>query len=595
MRKAHYLKVNHKTELPTQFIFVDTESNIEQVDSVHQKHTLKFGWACYVRLGDDRQDICEWFRFEDAESFWLWCEGKIRARSKCWLFAHNWNFDAAMISTHTYILRRGWRVLQYINDSNLFLLKARKDTKTIVLCDTANFFRCSLATLAKSVGLEKFELPPQNASREIWDRYTRNDVQILVDIILSLRKFIRQHKLGTFQVSAASQAMNSFRHRFMHHPILVHDNEDVLRLERNAYFGGRTEAYYIGEQVGNFYLLDVNSMYPSVMRYRYYPIRLVSYVRDTSVSLLQLTLKHHVCIAHVVLRTNSPYYPKRINDHLVFPVGEFETYLADAELRVAIDNHHVREVLELATYESAHIFDDYVNFFYDLKRKYSSENNLAYTYLCKLMLNSLYGKFGQKHHVWETVDISEPPLADEWLEQDGDDAPVVHYRMRFGLVQRQAKDDETENSIPAISACVTSAARVRLLHFIQLAGWEHVYYVDTDSLLVDDAGYERLKMYINSSKLGWLKLEKYFNHIKIYSPKDYVFDNVVKRKGIRHDAEQLASDTYTQYHFRSYEHTLAQNDDGYIIVEKVVKKLKRDYNKGVVLANGRVIPYVLPQ
>ncbi len=55
--------------------------------------------------------------------------------------------------------------------------------------------------------------------------------------------------------------------------MLVHMKPEVIKLEIDSYRGGRNECFFIGEAHGEFYKLDVNSMYPYVMATHYYPIK----------------------------------------------------------------------------------------------------------------------------------------------------------------------------------------------------------------------------------------------------------------------------------------------------------------------------------
>ena len=71
-------------------------------------------------------------------------------------------------------------------------------------------------------------------------------------------------KLGAMVFTAASQAHQGFRRSYKNDRIEIHDNDAVLRLERESLAGGRCEAYHIGSVSGPIYHLDINSLYPAV-------------------------------------------------------------------------------------------------------------------------------------------------------------------------------------------------------------------------------------------------------------------------------------------------------------------------------------------
>ncbi|GAH94157.1 unnamed protein product, partial [marine sediment metagenome] len=81
-----------------------------------------------------------------------------------------------------------------------------------------------------------------------------------------------------FSITKASQAFCAYRFRFMDHKIYIHNDVTVQNLERSAYIGGRVECFRLGKIPGKqFVSMDINSMYPFVMKAEKYPYELVSY------------------------------------------------------------------------------------------------------------------------------------------------------------------------------------------------------------------------------------------------------------------------------------------------------------------------------
>jgi hypothetical protein len=129
-----------------------------------------------------------------------------------------------------------------------------------------------------------------------------------------------------------------------------------------------------------------------------------------------------------------------------------------------------------------------------------------------------------------------------------------------------------------------------LVELIEIAGWDNVLYCDTDSLFVTQLGYDNLLKsgMINGSELGKLKVEK-FGKVVIKGCKDYIFNEEIKIKGVKKDAEMLADGLFKQKHFLT-RHTKYRLGipDGVVIVKDIIKKMSRNYTKGTLSTDGLV-------
>ena len=90
-------------------------------------------------------------------------------------------------------------------------------------------------------------------------------------------------------------------------------------------------------------------------------------------------------------------------------------------------------------------------------------------------------------------------------------------------------------AFPAISTYITAIIRAKLIELIEKAGWDNVFYFDTDGLIVNEKGYERLKDLIGN-EIGKLKIEEKGSNIEIIAPKFYSIGGKTKFAGIPKDA-----------------------------------------------------------
>ena len=590
-RFTHRIPGNKSNEQPSNIVWVDTETDHTTDDQGHQHHYLRFGWACYQRIQPGSVwSQPEWLRFTEIGAFWDWVCTKCRDKTRLYLFAHNGAFDLPVLHTFSELPALGYTLVSAVADFPPAILTWKHGKKTIRFIDTLNIFRMPLAELGKSIGIAKLPMPLHSDSDTKWDEYGRQDVEIIRQAILQWLTFLRVHDLGGFAPTLAAQSFNAYRHRFMTASILVTDNQKEIDIARASYLGGRTECFAIGNYAGEFYYLDVNSMYPSVMSAGSYPIRLRGVYGHPTFREIRKWLSHLAVIADVVIVTTDPAYPIVLEGKLVFPQGRFRAILCGPELQHALDHGHIESMRSAAVYEQAPIFKQFISWAFAARVNAREAKNTVYDWLIKIFMNSLYGKFGQRGRVFETVGQCAPDLVEVWPSVNHDTKEVTHYRRFGGLEQVWIEEGESRESVPSIASYVTSYARMKMHRAIMKAGRDHCLYCDTDSLVVDHTGYERLLDEIHPTKLGAWKLEKVIKTFQIFGPKDYIMDGDIKSKGVRGSARWIGDDTAEQDHFVGFRGLLRSGNLDEPVVYKIRKHLERRYTKGVVTKTGKVDP-----
>jgi len=597
MRRAHKLKGNRSSPYPVRMIFFDTETDPVPISENAVEHRFKLGWACFwKRREKGRKNTLEWYEIKDPDSFWTWVDSKIYKNTRVYLVAHNLDFDLAVLKGYSAILEKGYELIKFWERGMARFYLWRKENRTIVGIDNANIFPGKLAHLGYSLGLPKLDVDFNDVSRETLSIYCKRDVEIMVKAWERWINFCKDEDLGSFGYTIAGQAFNSYRHRFMKKNIYIHNSEKVLQLERECYKGGRCESFYIGTPVEKkFYYLDVNSMYPYVMLEKKYPVKLVHFERNCSVNFLKQKIKEYLSCAHVRIKIDVPAFPIRVKEKTFYPIGEYDCYLTTPELQFVNKRGKILKVYTVALYDSADIFSEYVQYFYNRRLESKEKGDSTQQYFFKLMLNSLYGKFGQKSVGWEKVGECDPSL--EEVESVVDRVTGKRYTIRRhnGIVEQTKDPEESYNSFPAIAAHVTAYARMYLFSLIEKAGIENVYYTDTDSLITNEEGYKNLQDMQDPKKLGFLKVEGETEQLEIRGPKDYTFGDIVKVKGVRSTAVEISPGVFVQEKWLGFSSRLRQGKLNTYIVERTQKTLRREYTKGYIENGGRVRPWFLPR
>ena len=152
-------------------------------------------------------------------------------------------------------------------------------------------------------------------------------------------------------------------------------------------------------------------------------------------------------------------------------------------------------------------FAGYVNHFYGLRQEYKQSGDGRQLF-CKLMLNSLYGKFGQRatsERVDQDSRITEIMDEDDWeslwhlsFYDPGGELPYM---------TKHSKLREPRNQWMGFAAFITSYARVELNRAILTAG-DEVVYCDTDSVHYLESAHERMMAQMDmGQELGQWDLE----------------------------------------------------------------------------------------
>ncbi len=591
-RRCHWLSRNKLSKRPEAILFLDAEAAIEQRSEKFQEHKFRLGAATFCAYSPERGlESVESRDFRDEIELWNWTEELSSQYKELLIVSHNIDYDARLCRAFFYLPRLGWSPSYCVmcRSCTLFVFE-RGDRKTTLL-DNMNLWNSSLAQLGESVGLPKLSVDFEAATDEELLIYCRRDVEILVRLWRSWFAFLDRHNLGSFGITAAKQAFNAYRHRFMPTKIGIHDNALATGLARESYHGGRTECFFVGRAPpGTYYKLDANGLYAAMMAWYPMPHKLVKVIQNVSLDFLDYLLDRYLVIAEVVLEARRPIYVRKISGRNAYPTGTFFSTLTTPELQIARINDEIRGIGRVALYEPADLFSRYIGYFTPLRAQYRRHGDIARSRMCKLLRNSLQGKFGQLGHKQEIV--GDAPLdkvaVRRWLDAESGRSCVD---WTFGgKIIRQYNEGEPWDSLPAIPAHVSAYGRVYMWSLIELAGRDHTFYIDTDSLIVDEEGYRRLAGVIDPAKLGYLKLEGTAGELEIGAKKDYRFGDLRTLKGIKDSAVELAPDLFEQWHFTTIRYAFAVHDLDGVTLHKVEKQIRRGRIAGTVGKDGWVRP-----
>ena len=591
---AHNLRHNWGCALPSRIIVLDTETESTKTKT-GELLRMRIGWTVYADI--DKQgapSYASWNQWASRYEMAKYIAGHAVIPGDLWIVGNNIFFDLQASDFFVYFARWGW-TLDFYHESGLtYMLICSRGPSTLKVVSLTNYYAASVKDLGEMIGKPKIECDPLSATLEDLSIYCRRDTEITYEAFLAWVHFVKVEDLGNFSLSLASQAMAAFRHRFMDVKILVHTEKDIKELEGNAYFGGRTEAFFIGKPEGGpFVHLDVNSLYPYIMRWRLMPTALVDVIDSPSLDdCAWISKKWHV-IADADVETDVPIYAAREDDKILFQIGHFRTYLCSGGMCEAIERGHLRKVRKMAVYSTGVAFETYVDHFYKMRQDAKAAGDLIKEKNAKLMLNSLYGKFGEKRPASTEKSPCDIELYSREEIYDMIDGVMTTMTCMLGTRCEEIGREYSTRSVVAIPAHITEYGRLLLWSIIEGLGREKVIYCDTDSIIIRERDLAGLQYPLDASRLGALKIEDRYSSLEVTGAKDYKTDHSRKLKGIPKDAVEIGPGIYRfKLWARQATHLERKTRSGYIL-EEMTRVISGEYDKGIVHPDGHVEPFTV--
>lgn len=620
MRPCHSLKGNKGTEAAGNWIFFDCETWPAAVgpSAPVVRHTLRLGVAYGCRLDKGRRISEQTQRFSTAAQFWTWVQSRLSRHRPTWIVAHNLSFDWPIVDGFSILSKHGLENWRLILGPPVTIFRGKIDGCSVVVVDLLNYLRASIEELGRWRGTPKGVMPAFTAAEEDWYRYCEQDVRILADSVLGMVALHREGDLGVLGRTLAQSAMHCYRHKYLDNPIKVHDNEAVLGAERAAYYGGRVECAFVGQYKDEVFQLDVNSLYPSIMRGTLLPCALDSTHKNPQLKWLLSRLETLDGCAQVWIESDTDTYPwrpmpartgwtkdgpavltsaeRRARGRTMYVRGSFRTWLCGQELRLALERGHVWRCWSVALYRRAVLFQRYVDYWYGRRLEARKTGDGYLGLLAKGYLTALAGVWAKRapRYVTAADEIPPRPWA-KWSCYDAIAAKTRDFRAVGNVPQEEVEDGEPFDSSPVLAACITAAARVRMRALQALAGAGCWLYEDTDSLMVGERGLDALAMAgeISSHRLGALRCETVSGGAVIRGVKDYDLGTKHILKGIKPSAVRLDGGAYQQWQWDGMRQSLQRHGRPEVWQQLKTIHISHSYTKGRVGPDGWTEPFSL--
>lgn len=427
-------------------------------------------------------------------------------------------------------------------------------------------------------------------------KYCEDDCKCLYQVIESFANFIyKEYKINLDKShTLPSLAFRIFRTHYMKNyqvPVLT---GNIFNDLSKSYYGGHVDMYIPSNSEGeNIYHYDVNSLYPAAMINYLYPTKNIRYfVGDiTQFDRFKDQLKDSLGILFVKIYApesiKHPLLPYKLNNTVIYGVGEWTGWYTGEELKNAEKYGYTYEIKAGYLFEGEKLFDKYVEDLYKIKSN-STKDDPMYL-ISKLLMNSLYGRFGMKdvlpkHKLISNVDLSNTindikiENIDSTLELG--DKTLISY---LDINDLNKKNRSKINM--AVASFVTSYSRILMAKYKNREDFE-LFYSDTDSIFINKPLAEDE---IDGKVLGKMKLENIYKKFvalgaKVYGGLTIDGKKIIKIKGFK-NSKDLTLDELEKLLVENTNIALTQQkwyrkiNDNKIIIKDELYHLKPNNNK----------------
>ena len=481
---------------------------------------------------------CEYHMGNDINGFMKWC---FEQKNPC-LYFHNAKFDTDFIIN--WLFRNGFEWVEstkgmldgqfttLISDDGKFYTmhicsEIVPKRNIIEIRDSQKLLNMSVAKIAKTFKLPDSKLEiDYNEFREIGHELTSEEKEYLkADITIVSKALADLFESGTTRLTIGSNALNKyyemvggrkqFRKIFPKLDVIV--DKDI----RAAYKGGFTylNPIYKEVDIGEGLVFDVNSLYPwamhspNVLPYGRPVFFSGQYQEDKMHPLYiqrlrcQFELKPNK-IPMIQLKHNLSFVP---TEYLKSSNNQIITLtLTNIDLQLFLENYDVYEMEYVNGWKfkgASGMFDQYIDYWTDIKIQATKDKNAGLRAIAKLYLNSLYGKFATSPYVRSAI---------PYLGEDG----VVHYH--------KTEYEERDSIYVPIGAFITAIARNKTIRSAQSV-YDRYLYSDTDSIHIKGTDIPDC-LDVDDYRLGAWKCESKFERARFIRQKCYIEDEIISEE-----------------------------------------------------------------
>ena len=415
------LIINKKAHLfnPYKIITFDTEAKRYKTN-YGEKHIF-----FNLDLFDGKEHYYTENKNEIIDLFYL----LIKKYKRLSFFAHNITYDIRILDLLIKLLND--KFIDYFNKvrvlDKVFYVKftSRKRDYVINFIDSMNYFKTSLSRLSNNYGVKKvnedeYKLEPKEWNKQLLidgKERVMKDTEILYTVLESF--FNMPFKFG---ITLASTSFNTYKMNFM--PTKITFPISLSKFALESYKGGIVLPYKLTR---NKYLrdYDINSLYPKVMRDNLYSYKFKKELTNFKYIYDDIKNKSYNYLVYCSWsgKGYTPVYVKY--DNQLIPFLSASGWITGNELLALYENGFNIMLYKIYEFYNTDLFSNFIETYYDLRKNTTKEYERDFY---KLIMNSLYGKFGQNkgHSELILIDDIENKMIKEVIKESDSEKIIIN-------------------------------------------------------------------------------------------------------------------------------------------------------------------------
>lgn len=531
-RPPHWIKHNQQERMPPRMVAFDTESRSEygkDVESQSWRLASAIRWRNDLATGDHVEASI----FYDPKDLWLWVSSYCRPGTRTVVWCHNLGYDARISQAFTILPMLGYR-LEWCNlDRNVSSMTWRSDHGTLVFADTWTWIPMKLEVIAPLAGTVKYVMPEGGDPDGMWETYCMRDTEVVYRVVSRLCNYVSRNHLGNWQPTGAGMAMATWRHKFLHHKIFVHDNESALQAERAAMYTGRAEAWRHGKLgIGLWTEVDLKNAYINIAASTALPRKLHMSTNSLSRKQYDDLRGRFAVLGYCDVRTDNPVIPVRNNGHILWPVGDFSGWYWDTEIDAALRYGADVKIRKSHVYVKDMILSEWANWVLSIVQNKDDETDPVVKTWIKHCGRALIGRIALRTPTWEPWGNNPEGMTGithVTFPDTGTTCRLLHIGQDT-LIEKQRI--EGKDSLPQITGYIMARCRDILWDGMNAAGLENIAHVDTDSVLVNRAGLANLKSHYGDRYAAMWTEKGSYKRLEVWGPRAYRRDGTRVTAGV---------------------------------------------------------------
>ena len=589
----HLLHEMKSSRVPRRFVFFDTEAHRTQAKGL-ERQTWRLGVTLEVHWQSKER---QWSRpiltrHATPETLWQVIVRSAREDSRTVVVAHNLSYDLRIADGFTWLPRLGWSIEKLVLAPEHVGFDAAEGRNRLVFIDSTTTLPQSIDSLGKLLEIDKPKLPTEGDSDETWFGRCAIDTEIIAHAYLTIVDALRSQDLGCWARTGAGIGWNTVIRRHLNAKVLVHEDDALRTIEQEAIYGGRAEAWQWGRlRREKWHEWDYELAYAAVAGTETLPAYYQDHVASLSLRHIRRTYPATRWLCHAHVSQSQPLLPARDEHGTYFPTGTLTGWWWDCELIMAEDYGAEVTVIEAHRYKGEPWLQTWASWVQDLVADTSSPQAKVLGVAAKHWQRSVIGRSAMRYGNWTEVG---PAYINGVSYMDTLDLESGVLGATFQAGGRRWESFERtwwDQALPQLLSAVSAHCRVRLWNAMQVAGPQHVAYVDTDSLIVDSQGSERLRLVTGNEGLGSLREKSTIARLDVWAPRYVTSPHFTRIAGVGSDRERTGPHKYRSSVWERLPEALAGGHPDEVQIRKVVAEMALEDWHRIHLPSGNTRPY----